>query len=200
MKNLLINAFLLLSPVCFAQQVEIATSISPEDIGAYKWILSGTAQENSVVVFRITTVREWPDGKVTTEIYDSVHYSPGKKQTASAFFIDPNYFDNKGEEPTWHLRALGGTGSLTGKYAGHSYGDNKGEINFESEKWGKTKKVFETFIKSYDDAVSLYDGLPPMSTDGGWAWAGSPKTQSEQGVAPQSATRSESNLEGGDKP
>ena len=201
MKNLTIIGFLLLSPVCFAQQVEIATTISPEDLGAFKWIFSGTAQENSVVIFRVTTIREWPNGKViSTDIYDSVHYDPGKKQIGTAFFIDPNRFEPKGEEPKWCWNALGGTGWIEGKYAGHSYGNNKGEIKFKSEKFGNTKKVFETFIKSYDEAARLYDGFPAITKGGGWGWAGSPKTQSEQDGTGQPATRSESKSKGSDKP
>ena len=199
MKHLLISSFLLLCPICFAQQVEISTAISPDDLGAYKWILSGTAGEKSVVVFRVTTVREWPEGKVTTKIYDSVHYSPGKKQTESAFFIDPHYFDNKEEDPTWHFRVFGGVGGIEGRYAGHSSGGDKAEIRFESERLGKTKKVLETFITSYDDAVKSYGDLPPISPDRGWIWAGSPTTSSEAG-AEQPATAPESKPRGDEKP
>lgn len=184
MKHLPIVAFLLLCQVCFGQQVEIATSIAPEDLGAYKWILSGTAEENNVVIFRVTTVRDWPDGKVTTEHYDTVRYSPGNKQTGSAFFIDPLYFDStRSTEPKWHFRALGSTGWIEGEYAGHSYNGDKAEINFKSEKWGKTKKIFETYIKSYDEASLLYGDLPPISPNSGWEWAGSPKKQSAQDAA-----------------
>jgi hypothetical protein len=201
MKNILIHSFLLLSPVCFAQQVEIATTISPEDLGAYKWIFSGTAPENSVVIFRVTTIREWPDGKIiSTDIYDSVHYDPGKKQIGTAFFIDPHRFDPKGEEPKWYFHALGGTGWIEGQYAGHTYGNTKNEINFKSEKFGNTKKVFETFIKSYDEAALLYDGFPTISKGSGWGWAGSPKKQSEQGGAAQPATAPQLKSEGKEKP
>ena len=199
MNYLLISACLLLSPICLAQQVEMATAISPEDLGAYKWNFSGTANEKSVVIFRVTTVREWPNGKVTTQIHDLVHYSPGKKQTASAFFIDPHYFEPKEKEPKWRFSVLGGSGWIEGRYAGHSYGNNKGEINFKSEKWGKTKKVFETFIKSYDNAALLYNDLPPIPPNGGWSWAGSPKEQSKQDSADQPATGPESKAEGEEK-
>jgi len=192
MKKLLIGACLLHAPVCFAQQVEIAASLSPEDLGAYKWVFTGTAPKDSVIVFRVTTVREWSGGKVETRIYDTVHYSPGKEQSASVFFIDPHYFDRNDEEPVWHFRALGGTGSIPGRYVSSSYGGNKGEINFVSEKWGKTKKIFEAFVKSYDDAVLLYGDLPSIVPNIGWSWAGSPKTQSEQDGGGQPATRSES--------
>jgi hypothetical protein len=189
MKNILIHSFLLLSPVCFAQQVEIATTISPEDLGAYKWIFSGTAPENSVVIFRVTTIREWPDGKViSTDIYDSVYYDPGKKQIGTAFFIDPHRFDPKGDEPKWYFHAVRGTGWIEGQYAGHSYGNNKGEINFKSGKFGNTKMVLETFIKSYDEAKLMYNGFPTISKGSGWGWAGSPKKQSEQVGVDQPAT------------
>jgi hypothetical protein len=170
--------------LCFAQKVEVAQSLSPEDLGAYKWILSGTAQESEVVVFRVTTIRTWPNGKITTQIYDTVCYSPGKQKTGTAFFIDPKYFNTSAnEEPTWFFRALGGTGWITGEYAGSRYSDDKAEIAFESEKWGRTQKIFETFIKSYADAILLYEDLPSISPNSGWTWSGSPKKQTEQDAA-----------------
>ncbi|MGJ8649913.1 MAG: hypothetical protein ACSHX4_06110 [Opitutaceae bacterium] len=180
MKHLPLIACLLLAPVCFGQKVELATSIAPEDLGAYKWTLSGTAEENNVVIFRLTTIREWPNGKVTTNIHDTVEYTPGKKQTVTAFFYDPHYFENRDKEPTWHFRAIGETGSIEGKYAGHSYGDGKNEIHFNSVRWGKTTKAFETFIMSHEAATLLHPDLPPIPENGGWAWAGDLKEQSEQ--------------------
>jgi hypothetical protein len=197
-----IIAFLLLSPICFSQQVEIATTLSPEDLGAYKWILSGTAPENSVVIFRETTIREWPDGEViSTNIIDSVYYDPGKKRIGTAFFIDPHRFEPKGEEPKWYFQSLGGSGWIEGQYAGHSHG-GRNEISFQSEKLGKvkTKMVFETFIKPYDEAALLYDGFPTISAGISWGWRGFPKKQSEQGGADQPATAPESKSEGSDKP
>jgi hypothetical protein len=59
MKYKHIVAFILLCQTCFGQRVEKANSIAPEDLGAYKWLLSATAQENQVVIFRVTTVRDW---------------------------------------------------------------------------------------------------------------------------------------------
>lgn len=192
-------AFLLLCQICFGQQVEKASSVAPEDLGAYKWILSGTAQEKQVVIFRVTTVRDW-NNKETTEVYDDVRYSPGKKETGSAFFIDPGYFDStKIEEPKWNFRAFGSSGWIDGKFAGCSSSDEKAEINFESKKWGKTKKIFEVFIKTYEEASMLYDNLPKISPNIGWQWAGSPKTQSEAG-SDQPATRSGSKSDGSQKP
>ena len=178
MKYTFFLASLVLSQLCFGQKVELSSTLAPEDLGAHKWIFSGTAQENQVVIFRVTTIREWPDGKVTTDIYDDVNYAPGEKQTGSAFFINPDYFKPTDEDPKWHWRALGGTGWIEGKYNGHTYGDQKGEINFKSERWGKTKKIFETFIKSYKEAALLYEGLPAIPDNGGWGWAGSPKDNS----------------------
>ncbi len=200
MKKILICSFLLISPVCFAQEVEIATTLSPEDIGAYKWIFSGTAPENSVVIFRVTTVRERPDGTViSTDIYDTVRYEPGKKQIGQAFFFNPHNFEQTEEEPKWYWRTMGGTGWIEGRYAGHSHG-GKNEISFQSEKFGKTKKVFETFIKPYDEAVLLYDGFPTISAGISWGWAGFPKKQSEQGGADQPATAPQLKSEGKEKP
>jgi len=178
-----IIASILLCQISFGQQVEQASSIAPEDLGAYKWILSGTAQENHVVIFRVTTKRDW-NNKFTTEIADTVCYSPGKKETRTAFFIDPAYFSSTGiEEPMWNFRALGSTGTIEGKFTGCSSSQDKAEINFESVKRGKTKKIFEVFIKTYEEASILYAGLPQISPSAGWHWGGSPKKQSEQGGA-----------------
>jgi len=187
MKRYLIITFLTFCHACFGQKVEVATSIAPEDLGAYKWILSGSARVDEVVIFRVTRIRGWPNGKVTKDIYDTVCYSPGEKETGTAFFFDPEYFNtSRNEEPKWHWKALGGTGWIEGKYAGHSSsGGDKAEINFESKSWGKTKIVFETLIKPYDEASRLYEELPQISPDGGWRWAGSPKKQTEQDAAPK---------------
>jgi hypothetical protein len=199
MKYKHIVAFILLCQTCFGQRVEKASSIAPEDLGAYKWLLSATAQENQVVIFRVTTVRDW-NNEVTTEIHDDVSYSPGKKKTGSAFFINPRYFDTSVDEPKWNFQTLGGSGWIEGKFAECSSSDDKAEITFESKQWGKTKKIFQVFIKSYDEASKLYDGLPKISPNVGWGWSGSPKTQSEQGGAGQPATASEAKPDGNEKP
>lgn len=186
MKYLLIITLLISGNVCFGQQVELATSIAPEDLGAYKWRLSGTAQENEVVIFRVTTVRDW-NGKVTTEINDTVCYAPGKKETGTAFFIDPDYFNTtRLGEPKWVWSVFGGSGWIEGKYAGHSYSEKKATISFKSKKWGKTQKILEVFVKPYEDAKLLYVKLPPISLSRSWSWAGSPKKQSKQVAAPGS--------------
>lgn len=179
MKYKHIIALMFFCQTCFGQQVEKASSIAPEDIGAYKWILSGTAQENQVVIFRMATVREW-NNKETTEIYDTVCYSPGKKETGTAFFMDSAYFDGVGiDEPKWNFTVLGSTGSIHGKFAGASHSDDKAEITFESKKWGKTTKTFEVLIKSYTEALELYEDLPKLSSNSGWKWSGEPKKKSQ---------------------
>ena len=174
MKYKYIVVFILLCQSGIGQQVEKAKSIAPEDLGAYKWKLSGTAGDNQVVIFRMSTVKDW-DNKVFTKIQDTVYYSPGKKTTESAFFIDPKYFEQNVSEPEWSFKALGSSGNIKGKFAGCSSSDDRTEINFESKKWGKTKKVFQVFIKSYEEASVLYDGLPKIIPNVGWQWSGSPK-------------------------
>jgi hypothetical protein len=101
MKTVLALAFTVLCQSASAQQVKMAESLAPEDLGAFKWIFAETANENEVVVFRMTTVRE-RGGKLTTEHWDTVCYSPGKLQEHSAFFFDPTYFAfEEPPEPRW---------------------------------------------------------------------------------------------------
>ena len=107
MKNILICILAFsLQVVAHSQTIQKADSISPKDFGAHKWILSGTASENEVLIFRVTTSRDRKDNPIT-EVYDSVHYLPDKEIQMSAFFYDPNYFDmTRTEEPEWFFKAL----------------------------------------------------------------------------------------------
>ena len=78
--------------------------------------------------------------------------------------------------PKWFWNALGGTGSIEGKFVRQKTSTRKiAEIEFQSEQWGKTVKTFETFIKPYEEAMLLYSSLPEIPTNGGWKWYGSPK-------------------------
>ena len=199
MKITHVVAFILLGQPCSGQKVEKAGSVAPEDLGAYKWILSGTAQEDKVVIFRVSTMKDWND-KVITDIRDSVNYAPGKKQTGSAFFIDPKYFEPKVDEPQWYYQALGSSGWIEGNFEECSFNDDRAEISFKSRKRGKTTKIFEVFIKSYEEASLIYEGLPKMTPGVGWSWSGSPKAPGESEGTGQPATRPESKSEDGDKP
>lgn len=200
MKYKHIVASILLCQACCGQQIEKASSIAPEDLGAHKWILSGTALENQVVIFRQSTVKDW-DNRVMTDIKDTVCYSHGGKETFSVFFIDPKYFDTtRVDEPKWYLQALGSTDWIEGRFERFITSDKMLEITFASKKLGKTTKKYQVFIKSYEEASMLYDGLPKINPDIGWRWSGSPKAQSEQGGADQPTTAPELESEGKDKP
>ena len=118
----------------------------------------------------MSTVTE-QNNEVITNVTDTVCYSPGKKETESAFFIDPKYFDaTRGDEdePEWKFRILKSSGWIVGRFAECSYSDNKAEISFESKQSEKTKKIIEVFVKSYEEASMLYHrGLPEISPDVG---------------------------------
>jgi len=91
----------------------------------------------------------------------------------SAFFYDPNYFVmTRTEEPEWFFKVFGGTGWITGKWAGSKSGEDLASISFESEKWGKTTKRFEVFVLPYDEAKKLHKDLPEVKPNDIWGWAG----------------------------
>ena len=174
MKHYLISLLLILCSSSFGQRVELATSISPADLGAHKWVLSGTPSENEVVIFRFTRVRVQHD-TTFSDVYDRVYYSPDEQQTATAFFFDPNFFDAKRTtEPTWSFQAFGSTGWITGKYTGECSRTNHAEIKFESKNGTKTTMTFETLIKPYNEAALWYDKLPDIKDNSDWCWAGFP--------------------------
>ena len=52
MKQALLLFALLLLDSAFGQKVIQADSISPEDFGGHKWILTGEAKKGEVVIFR----------------------------------------------------------------------------------------------------------------------------------------------------
>ena len=98
------------------------------------------------MTFRATTIREW-DGKLTIKIDGTVRYSPGKKEESAAFFIDPEYFSDRTDYPKWHFKTSGSSGSIEGRYAGHSFSGKREEVNFESKKIAETRKVFDVIIR-----------------------------------------------------
>lgn len=167
---------LVIAHLAFAQTVEVATSLSPQDFGAHKWVLSGTPQAGEVIVFRVTTFKE-RNGQATKQIHDEVHYSPGRTVVETIFFLDIHFFDPRWTgEPEWCVRGLE-SGWINGKFAGAKSRDGQAEIAFESKGGDKTRKVFEAFIQSYADAALTYEGLPPLEPDGGWGWSGEPMAQ-----------------------
>ena len=195
-----IIALIFLCQTCFGQQVEESSSITPGDLGAYKWTLSGTAQENQVVIFRVTTIDSRND-ELITRMSDSVHYSPGKKVTETAFFIDPRYFDPKRiDEPEWKYDVVGASGWIKGTHKSSLWGHDKGEISFVSKEWGETKIIFQVFIKSLEEASKLHRRLLKVTPNGGWSYNRTLETQREPVSSGQPATDSEPKSVTEDKP
>jgi hypothetical protein len=172
MKIIALILLLSLLAVGNAQVTQKAESLSPEDFGAHKWVLSATAGKGEVVVFRVTTIRKRGNSP-ETEIYDSVRYQPDKESKETAFFYDPGYFDmERTEEPNWFWKALGGTGWIRGEWDGSKTGGKKFEIHFESEQWGRTEKYFEVLILPYNEVKVLHPELPQIEENISWGWSG----------------------------
>jgi len=174
MKHLIIlSSLFLLHTAITAQEIVANAPIEPNDLGAHKWVLTATADEKSVVVFRCTTIRDWGNKK-TTRVYDSICYDPKKEQRDKAFFIDPKYFSpSDNEEPTWHWCVFGGSGSIQGQWDGSSSSSDKATVTFVSEKWGKTTKIMEVFVKPYTEMKAEYPNLPDIRPNNSWSFGGS---------------------------
>lgn len=166
-------AAILLTISLYGQTVREAEFLTPEDLGAYKWVLSGTAAEGEVVIFRMVTTRVYPNGEKNVQTYDSVTCMPGKEQQASALFINPNYWHTDAPQNIWRWRALGSSGTINGKYQGDGFDGKSAHINFEGENGTKYTYRFSSYVMSYEGAKKLHPDLPDYPSPGaGWGWAG----------------------------
>ena len=182
MKQALLIFALLLLDTAFAQKVIQAESISPEDFGGHKWILTGEAKEGEVVIFRqVRTMVEPGKGHddVHVYVYDQVHYSPNKSVRMSMLFLDLNFFihpDGNGK-PNWIYRSSSSNGTISGDFAGSKSSPNQVTIKFR-DNVKTTEMNLQVLIMPYVDAAKLYrgpqGGLPAMTENGEWGWCGNP--------------------------
>ena len=183
MKHILILFTLLLLDSAFAQKIVEADSISPEDFGGYKWILTGEAKRGEVVIFRQVRTSVEPGKKhdnVHVDVFDQVRYAPNKAVKTTILFIDLNFFihPDKNGKPNWVYRSTSSNGAISGDFAGSNSSPNQVTIKFRAENGATTEMCMQVLVVPYADAAKLYEGpkggLPAMPENGEWGWCGHP--------------------------
>lgn len=175
MKTIFSTLTLLAFAINGLADVTSAPQLAPEDIGAYKWIISETGGDGEVVILRhIRTKTSGGDSQKETR--DTVANAPGEKQEGTFVAINPTYFDPDHDgEPNWHIAAFGGSAWCLGEVAESETSDNYGKIRFEKEDGSSTEFEFMAIVMPYAEAKELYPDLPEATRN--WKWSGSPKSE-----------------------
>jgi hypothetical protein len=167
------KAVILMTILCtihsaLGQQVSKADHLAPEDLGAYKWILSGTASTNEVVVFRRTRTTTHGDTVIQRDVLDCVHrcHIPDTRVEEAVLYYDANFFKDTIEE-RWRFKGLGAVGGVSGDIQRCS---SDGRIAFKDgiSKGTLQTIVYEVLIMSYSEAKQIHPDLPPIEPNKGW--------------------------------
>jgi len=185
----------LISALSTLADVKQSAHLSPQDIGAFKWIVGATAKEGEVVILRYSRTWTTPEGMKHIDTHDIVSYGSGKRDEGSFVAINPDYFNvGKEGDPTWHIQNFGGSCWCPGKYSGSSTGGERGSIKFTTSEGHVREYVFFALVMPYEEASKLYSNGLPKKSQSSWVWGGSPippkqtaDKKSEQVVPEQSA-------------
>jgi hypothetical protein len=165
--------FLYLSYSSYAG-IKIADTITPSDLGGYKFILSETTAKDEVAVFRSETITELKNGDMYIVTSDVVSYSPNKKSQAIIFAYAPSLYDiNYPSLPKWHIRLFGSVRSIKAQFKSCSTStfNNSGSIEFKKKNGLFVKITFNSFILKYTEAKKRYKKLPKLNQFTQWRWA-----------------------------
>jgi len=161
----------LLSAAACGPQAKQAASLSPEDLGAKKYVFQALAPKGSVVVFR---QEEYSNADLVRR-YETISNTPREKHVENVLFIDWTILRGR---TTYTLKTDTGGGELTSVvWRGSQFSEKppKFEIVFEETKDGKGTHIVRTFIFSmanekYEDVKKRIPALPndPLN---GWTYS-----------------------------